>query len=990
MKNLLLLRVLLFAAFATQAAAIRADLETAWREPNMEFRPRTRWWWPGNALTNPEIDRELHEMRAQGIGGVEIMSCWRIFSRGNASYLSPQWADRVRHAVRTAGGLGMKVSLTFGPGWSFGGSWVPPGDRSKVLVRTAVDLHGGSTFDGPLPAYTPKEQATDFNRVEPWLSSTAPDELRVLAVVAGRVTKDALDGDSLVDLTARVRDGSLSWQAPEGDWRLMVFRLKYTGQLCQAQNDPESHWVVDHFNPAAMQRHVEHLGGVLEKEFGDEFGRTIDSLFSDSFEIKPLEDSLLWSGDTLERFAARKGYDLRRYLPALWENIGPLTPRVRFDVNEFLHELGRESFFAVFTGWCEAHHLDARIQPHDAFPTELIEAAGLCSRPETEKSSTGFEVMAFPRKSEAAGARFYGRTVLSAEAFTVLHRARYRTTLAELKRATDGFLRDGVTQFYNHGWFGTPERTPVPSRDMPWAVRISPWATWWPYYHFLSDYTARCSTLLRAGRFVGDVLVYSPYEKTWAERGIWGGDWRKVPYGDLGRLLVANGYDFDPVNADVLLHRAAINRGSIDIASYAYRALLLPAVRWTDPAVMDFALRFVESGGTVIALNELPAFSTGLLDAARRDAELRILTEELFGDDGRGRDWPGGGRTRLITGIPLDEPEFPIDPPADWYRPSPLAGGGRKLIGLLHEVVAPDFAFADGRQSDGLTFLHRVLPDAHLYFVTNLSEADVSEPVRFRVPPDFRRCEIWNARDGSRVPAGEAAVRAGGAEVAVNLAAGQSAFYVFERGDPQPAPARGAVQAVQVLDGPWRLQLGAGAAWKSVSDLASWTDDPASRHFSGTGIYETGFVIDAARLRKGARVELDFGRVGEIAEVEVNGRAAGVSWMPPHRLDVTEYLRPGRNDLVVRVTNLLINRVAGLAATPPVPRELVADYGQALEARPGQWSGDPEPAYCRDWRIMTAILEKKEKDLAPLPPSGLLGPVRVVLHEAPADSTSAR
>jgi hypothetical protein len=968
----------LFAAVATQAATVLPpDVEAAWQEPAIEFRPRTRWWWPGNALTESEIERQLREMHAQGIGGVEIMSCWRVYSRGNASYLSPQWADRVRHAVRTARELDMKVALTFGPGWSFGGSWVPPEDRSKALVRTAVDVSGGATFDGPLPAYVPAEKPTDFNRVEPWLPTSAPDELRVLAVVAGRVTEDGLDGDSLTDLTEQVRDGRLRWSAPPGTWRLMVFRLKYTGQRCHAQTDPEDHWVVDHFNPDAMRRHVEHLGGVLEREFGEEFGRTIDSLFSDSFEMKPLEDSLLWSGDTLERFFARKGYDLKRYLPALWENVGPLTPRVRFDVNELFHELGRESFYAVFTGWCEAHRLEARIQPHDAFPTELIEAAGLSPRPETEKSSTAFEVMAFPRKSEAAGARFYGRAVLSAEAFTVLHRARYRTTLAELKRATDSFLRDGVTQFYNHGWFGTPEREPVPTRDAPWATRINPWATWWPYYHFLSDYTARCSALLRAGRFAGDVLVYSPYERTWAERGIWGGDWRKVPYGDLGRLLVANGYDFDPVNADVLLNRATIDLGAIGIAGNDYRVLLLPGVSCTDPAVLRFALRFVENGGTVIALNELPSAATGMVDAARRDAELRGLVETLFGGDGRGRDWPNGGRTRQVTGIPLEEPEFPIDAPPDWYRIPPLAGGAVELVGLLREVVEPDFSFVDRRQSDGLTFLHRVFPEAHVYFVTNLSETDVDESVRFRLPADFQRCEVWDPRDGSRRPGGVVVASGAASEVNVRLAAGESAFFVFQRGESRPVPSRGAVRVTVTVGGPWRLQLGSIAPPRSLRKLASWTDDPGSRHFSGTGIYECEFDIDAGVLRTCARAELDLGRVGEIAEVELNGRAAGVTWMPPHRLDVTTLVQPGRNALVVRVTNLLISQIAGLSSIAPMPRDLVADYGEALEPMPGQLRGDPEPAYARDWRILVPVLEAKERNYSPLPESGLLGPVRI-------------
>jgi hypothetical protein len=65
--------------------------------------------------------------------------------------------------------------------------------------------------------------------------------------------------------------------------------------------------------------------------------------------------------------------------------------------------------------------------------------------------------VADPRKATASGARFYGRDIVSAEAYTFIHPARYRTDLQDLKMANDVFLRDGVTQFYNHGYLGSPE-----------------------------------------------------------------------------------------------------------------------------------------------------------------------------------------------------------------------------------------------------------------------------------------------------------------------------------------------------------------------------------------------------------------------------------------------------------------------------------------------------------------------------------------------------
>ncbi len=74
-----------------------------------------------------------------------------------------------------------------------------------------------------------------------------------------------------------------------------------------------------------MKQYVAHLGGALARALGAYFGSTIDSIYSDSFEIFPLPGTVLWSNDTLEEFNQRKGYNLAPYLPAIWWEIGGLT-----------------------------------------------------------------------------------------------------------------------------------------------------------------------------------------------------------------------------------------------------------------------------------------------------------------------------------------------------------------------------------------------------------------------------------------------------------------------------------------------------------------------------------------------------------------------------------------------------------------------------------------------------------------------------------------
>ena len=54
-------------------------------------------------------------------------------------------------------------------------------------------------------------------------------------------------------------------------------------------------------------------------------------------------------------------------------------------------------------------------------------------------------------------------------------------------------------------------------------------------------------------------------------------------------------------------------------------------------------------------------------------------------------------------------------------------------------------------------------------------------------------------------------------------------------------------------------------------------------------------------------VQLDLGKVYEVAEVWVNHKKVGVSWYRPYRVDITGRLKKGRNELRVDVTNILKN-----------------------------------------------------------------------------------
>ena len=965
------------AADVTQREPERNFLLKGWQHPSRSYRPHTRWWWPNSAVTREGIRWQLEQMREKGMGGVEIMASGGGVP-GGIDYLSDQWLEMVRYTIETARGLDLEVAITMGPGWSFGGSWVPVTERSKVLACGWKDLEGPGVFDGELPDYArpAKESQHESAIHEPdWV---APDARRVLAVVAGRLEGDRLVGDSLQVLRGEGPGNTLRWEYPAGQWRLMAFRLLYTGQICQAQHYQPTNWVADHFNPVALRNNFEHLGGAFYRAFGDEFGKTVDSLFCDSFEIYPLPGTLLWSNGLLALFQRQRGYDLTPNLPAIWFEIGEKTPRVRYDINEFLHQAALDITFREFVGWCDRHGIEARIQPHYRFTEELIQGSGAAPRPETEATPKRFEVLTEPRKATVAGARFYGRKIVSAEAYTYFPPG---TTLQELKIATDGFLRDGITQFYNHGYVYSPEKRVTAASGLITFLHINHWNTWWKYYDHLAHYISRSCFLLRQGEFAGDVLLYSPQATVWTEEVPIGEVRRLMPYGNLGKLLVANGYEFDPVNDDVLQNRARVEEGRVRVREGGYRFLLLPKIRALPLKTMEFLYQFVQGGGVLIGLDRLPEFATGMKDYPEGDERIRSLVRELFGEDDKGRQHPRGGATYFL-------PECKVVPqsmnPMQFFSQTfvptpPLSVGEQRLIEILRSHVRPDFELEGGRQSDGLTFLHRRHGETDIYFVTNLQAEAVRTWVTFRVTDKYP--EQWDPMTGVIKPAVCWRREKHGIAVAISLEASASTFLLFRSG---PAPAHVTqtnlaeinslnaqqVQGVAEADGHVQVEVEDGGRRRSgiaevtglpaplplagewmltlepqgkrrLARLTSWNDDPATKHFSGAGRYELEFDLPPRYLSPDLELWLDLGKVGCVAEVQINGMPAGLVWMSPYRVNITTGAQAGKNRLDVLITNTVANYVAGLATTTGRARKTLTTE---------------------------------------LPPSGLLGPVRLVFR----------
>jgi len=108
-----------------------AVLEKSFANPPDDCRIMMRWWWFGPAVTKPELQRELEQMKGEGIGGVEIATLYPLAlddpetGLHNQRFLSDEHVDAIRFAAATANELGLRVDITLGSGWPFGGPHIP-------------------------------------------------------------------------------------------------------------------------------------------------------------------------------------------------------------------------------------------------------------------------------------------------------------------------------------------------------------------------------------------------------------------------------------------------------------------------------------------------------------------------------------------------------------------------------------------------------------------------------------------------------------------------------------------------------------------------------------------------------------------------------------------------------------------------------------------------------------------------------------------------
>lgn len=462
MAMLVSVLVVSVAAAPRQPADPLAALRQSFLAPPPDSRIMMRWWWFGPAVAKPELARELEAMKAGGIGGVEVQPVYPLepddASRGikNLPFLSDEFLEAVRFANDKARQLGLRVDVTLGSGWPYGGASVGVDQAAgKLRVERAAARAGSSR---PMPP----------------------------AIGAGE------------QLITRLPAG-------DGSGDTLFFIASRTGMMVKRAALGAEGFVLNHYDRAALDSYLETVGSRLMRAFD---GSPPYAIFCDSLEVYESD----WTPDFLETFAARRGYDLTPHLPALVRDAGPETAALRHDWGQTLTELVGERFVAPLQAWARRNHTKLRMQGY-GIPPATVSLSKSVDLPEGEGAQ--WKTLSATRWASSAS-HLAGGSVTSSETWTWLHSPVFRATPLDMKAEADRHFLQGINQLIGHGWPYTPERIEDPGWRFYAAGVFNDKNPWWIVMPDVALYLQRLSFVLRQGTPMNDVAVYLPTSDAYA------------------------------------------------------------------------------------------------------------------------------------------------------------------------------------------------------------------------------------------------------------------------------------------------------------------------------------------------------------------------------------------------------------------------------------------------------------------------------------------
>src|SRR5690606_20602311 len=325
------------------------------------------WGWFNGLVEKEGITRDLEEFREKGMGGVLLVNSSGglggvPFPQG-AKFLSDEWKELYRHAMKEAKRLNIEVGINLSSGWCMGGPWIEPENSGRWYLQSELQVQGPQKFSGKLPlpgnrdgydkvfnppgykeyidlpleeldyrdtavvaVFTPDEKNSRISgeRAELLAAKTNHKDasnfslaVNIMGPTREPWKNEALDEpvplSKVIDLTSKMsEDGHLEWEIPPGKWTIIRTGHRMTGSRLMIAQPEADGLSIDWFDRKGLEIQFENLGKVFLEEAA-KVGAKPKYFCDDSFE----DGFPNWTEKIIEKFKHYRGYDPVPYFPAL-------------------------------------------------------------------------------------------------------------------------------------------------------------------------------------------------------------------------------------------------------------------------------------------------------------------------------------------------------------------------------------------------------------------------------------------------------------------------------------------------------------------------------------------------------------------------------------------------------------------------------------------------------------------------------------------------
>ena len=695
-----------------------------------------------------------------------------------------------------------------------------------------------------------------------------------------------IQDQQIIDITQHMSpEGVLNWEVPEGEWIILRMGMTPTG-VTNGPASPEATGLeVDKMSKKWTAVHFDRFIGEILRRVPEADRKTFKVVVQDSYETGGQN----FTDGMLEEFEQRYGYDPFPYLPVfrgyvvnsrmesdrfLWDLRRMIADKVAYDYVGGLRDVSHQH---GLTTWLENYG-------HWGFPGEFLMYGGQSDEIGGEFWSQG-ELGDIENRAATSAGHIYGKNKISAESNTSGGPA-YSRYPAMMKQRTDRFFAEGINNTLLHVYIMQPYEEKNPGVNAWFGNEFDRKNTWFSQLDLFTQYLKRTNFMLQQGLNVADVAYFI------------GEDAPKMT--GVRDPELPRGYQFDYINAEVILRDMTVKDGLLTLPhGTQYRVLVLPKQKTMRPELLEKIKNLVKEGACI--LGPAPKRSPSQQNQPEADKQVQQMAKELWGDlDGETIRERSFGKGMIMSGLSLEEV---FD-----------------RIGLLPDCKLPE--------DNSIHYGHRTMGEIEIYFLSNQTDQETVIRPEFRVTN--KQPELWDATSGVIRPLPAFETNAESTAVPVKLAPYESAFIVFRNKAEKNAgndiemnyPAS---EIMTKLKGPWRVTFDPAfrGPTKPVifETLHDWTTSPndSIKYYSGTATYSIAFT--APENPENKTIEIDLGSLTAMAKVKINGNYAGGVWTHPYKLDITQWVKPGQNELEIEVVNNWMNRLIGDQNLPEAQRK---------------------------------------------------------------------